>query len=195
MNDIQKQVHNFIHKYLDVQPNEKAYIANYALETWRPLPYAVSYLRFFGNHATGKTRAGKVMEAICKNAVMVSGYSPAALLLEMDEKGIVPIFDDINLENEEIGQILSVGSVKGTRIVRMMEHEAQYVAVHFDVFGYKIILSRQPFRDPSLERRCITISLFGTERMDIPSVLDGEFEKDKAAIQSALQEFYGVGGM
>jgi hypothetical protein len=189
MSEIKEQVQNFIHKYLAVSPEAEAVIADYALRTWQPLPSQVKYLRFLGNYATGKTRAGAVMASICENAVKVTGYSPSALIVTMDEKGIVPIFDDINFD-DEIKTILMTGSMKNQKIVKMMEHEGKYVPVSFDVFGYKVILSRKPFRDVALEARCITVNMTGTDRNDIPRVLDGDFEKDSAEIQQALSAFY-----
>jgi hypothetical protein len=191
--DIKDAVTAFVHKYLDVHPEAEKVVVDYAFQTWQALPYGIKYLRFMGSHASGKTRAGEVMAAICKNAVRVAGYSPAALIFEIGVKGILPIFDDINLRDDEIKQVLTVGGTKGTRIVRMMEHEGQYVPVHFDVFGYKIILSCLPFRECAIESRCITVNMRTTDRMDIPRVLDGEFEQDKENIQSALRLFYAEG--
>ena len=189
MLEIKEQVQNFIHKYLDVSPEVEAVIADYALQTWQPLPNVVKYLRFLGNYATGKTRAGAVMAAICKNAVKVSGYSPSALMVTMDEKGIVPIFDDVDFDRD-IKTILIAGNMKNQKIFKMMEHEGKNIPVSFYVFGYKVILSRKSFRDGALEARCITVKMTGTDRNDIPRVLDGDFEKDSAEIQQALNAFY-----
>lgn len=189
MSEIKEQVQNFIHKYLDVSPEAEAAIADYALQTWQPLPNQVKYLRFLGNYSTGKTTAGAVMAAICKNAVKVSGYSPAALMVTMDEKGIVPIFDDVDFDGD-IKAILISGNMKNQKIFKMMEHEGKHVPVSFDVFGYKVICSRTPFRDVTLEARCITVNMISTDRNDIPRVLDVDFEKDSAEIQQALNAFY-----
>jgi len=189
MSEIKEQVQNFIHKYLDVDPEAEAAITDYALQTWQPLPSQVKYLRFLGDYGTGKTRAGAIMAAICKNAVKVAGYSPSALIVTMDEKGIVPIFDDVDFD-AEIKTILMTGSMKNKKIIKMMEHEGKYVPVSFDVFGYKVILSRKTFRDGALEARCITVKMVSASRSDIPHVLNGDFEKDSAEIQQALSAFY-----
>jgi hypothetical protein len=193
MPELKEKVQNFIHKYLDVSAEAEAAIADYALKTWQPLPNDVPYLRFLGDHATGKTRAGAVMAAICKNAVKVSGYSPDALMVTMDEKGIVPIFDDVYFDvyfHRVIRAILINGSTRNQKIVKMMERNGKLVPVCFDIFGYKVILSRTSFREVSLEARCFTVNMTRTDRNDIPYVLNEDFEKDSAEIQQALSAFY-----
>ena len=192
MSEIKEQVQNFIHKYLDVSPEAEAVIADYALQTWRPLPNLVKYLQFIGDYSTGRTRAGAVMAAICRNAFKTSvNASSSSLVAIIDERGAcVPIFDETDSMNDEVSVILKVGSMKDQKIIKMMEHEGKYVPVSFDVFGYKVILSRKPFRDVALEARCITVKMTGTDRNDIPRVLNGDFEKDSAEIQQALSAFY-----
>lgn len=196
MSEIKEQVQNFIHKYLDVHAEAESVIADYALKTWQPRPSAVKYLQFIGDFATGKTRAGAVMAAICHNSLKASGLTtPASLIYMMDNECpctlILDEADFMSDEKNEIAPILQTGNCDGNRIFKMVEKEkGQFSPQGFDVFGYKVIISRRKFRDPSIQSKCITVKLTGTTRNEIPRFLGGQFEKDSAEIQQVLNAFY-----
>lgn len=195
MSEIKEQVQKFIHKYLDVHPEAEAAIADYALRTWQPRPKEVKYLQFIGNPATGKTRAGAVMAAICRNPLKADGStSPASLAYLMGkEPPCTLILDEAythNDPNSELTKILNIGGRDGNYILKMVPEGERLSAKGFDVFGYKVLMTVRKFRDPAIQSRCITVTLTGTERNDIPRFLNGEFEKDSAEIRQALNAFY-----
>ena len=201
MNAIEKKTREFIHKYLQVSEKDEATIVEYALKTWQPLEDRLKYLHFIGGVASGKTRSGHVMEAICKNAFRISGVATKmALLVKMDMDHPVLIIDEANLlfsdDNEEMmnifSKILKYGASKSQQIIKIMEApDEKLYSIPFNVFGHKVLISRERFHDNAIESRCILIKLKPNTRTDIPLNLGRDFLKEKNEIQSLLENYFG----
>src|SRR3990172_5836139 len=161
MSEIKEQVQAFVHRYLEVNPEEKAVIVDYALRTWQPLPQSVKYLQFIGVVATGKTRAAMVMYAICKNPLYPAGHmSPRALVSMMDEKYpctlILDEFDSLN--HLVTGKVLEFGDEGGKRLTRSIKQDnGTFEVKMFQTFGYKVLCSYAKFKNPAIQSRCIPV--------------------------------------
>ncbi len=202
MNDIRTKVHEFVHKYLEVSEEDEKTVVDYVLKTWSPPEGRIKYLQFLGGYDTGKTRAGAVMAAVCSKPVVASGASsPAAILWKMDDEYPCTLIvdeselieaiaeetdEDEEAETNQIVKILSAGSQSDGNIIRMTGSGSDLKPASFNVYGYKVILSRGKFADNAVQSRCIAIELSGLSRNDIPPVLSDEFEQDSEAIQYAL---------
>jgi hypothetical protein len=201
---IKKYVREFVHKYLDVTAEQEHAIVDYALDTWQALPPQVKYLHFVGDFATGKTRAGKIMEYICHNPIVARGTSsPRSMAMMIDQsQPCTLILDEADIlpeqEPDEDGYvapnlfetILNVGAMKQTAMIGRMEQEQSeiYKPKFYNVFGYKVIMSRNQFKDPAKASKCIVIRLKEKKRLEIPPVLDGDFTSDGEKIRSLLQQ-------
>lgn len=193
-NHLNDQVKAFVHKYLEVDPTSEELIVDYALKTWEPLPSEVKYLQFTGEAYSGKTRACKVMEAICRHPVKINGGSYLRHLFEAVDKAFpcVLIIDavDSRRQNKPV-KILEAGNSNNKRIMSSATNEDGFSIKSFNVFGYKAITSRRKFSNPAIQSRCIEIKMRGVTRDDIPLILDEEFGKDCVKIQRDLKYFYG----
>jgi len=193
--EIKKHVREFVHKYLDVTAEQEHAIVDYALDTWQALPPQVKYLHFVGDFATGKTRAGKIMEYICHNPIVARGTaSPFSVAMMIDQsQPCTLILDEADIlpeqEPDEDGYvapnlfetILNVGAMKGNFITNSAGNA-------MNVFGYKVIMSRKQFSDPAKASKCIVIRLKEKKRLEIPPVLNGDFTSDGEKIRSLLQQ-------
>ena len=192
--EIKKHVREFVHKYLDVTAEQEHAIVDYALDTWQALPPQVKYLHFVGDYATGKTRAGKIMEYICCNPIVARGTaSPLSVALMIDKsQPCTLILDEADIlpeqEPDEDGYvapnlfetILNIGAMKGNFITNS-------VGMAMNVFGYKVIMSRKQFDDPAKASKCIVIRLKEKKRLEIPPILNIDFDRDGEKIRSLLQ--------
>lgn len=192
--EIKKYVREFVHKYLDATAEQEHAIVDYALDTWQALPLQVKYLHFVGDYATGKTRAGKIMEYICCNPIVARGTaSPLSVAMMIDQsQPCTLILDESDIlpeqEPDEDGYvapnlfetILNVGAMKGNFITNS-------AGTAMNVFGYKVIMSRKQFKDPAKASKCIVIRLKEKKRLEVPSVLNGDFTSDGEKIRSLLQ--------
>lgn len=192
--EIKKHVREFVHKYLDVTAEQEHAIVDYALDTWQALPPQVKYLQFVGDYATGKTRAGKIMEYICCNPVVARGTaSPLSVAMMIDQsQPCTLILDEADIlpeqEPDEDGYvapnlfetILNVGAMKGNYITNS-------AGTAMNVFGYKVIMSRKQFKDPAKASKCIVIRLKEKKRLEVPPVLNGDFTSDGEKIRALLQ--------
>lgn len=186
-----RKVMDFVHKYLEVNDAAEEVIAEYALKTWQPLEDTVKYLHFLGRPGTGKTRAGQVMEAICKNSFNTAPYiiDSLTLLKVMNDKYPCTLILDMSewFAADEVEKILRVGNMRYANIIKMQEGK---VPETFRIFGYKVILSPRAFRDSAIQARCITIELNHLTRTDIPIALGEGFKNDCDDIQRFLSVLY-----
>lgn len=179
-------IQSFIHQYLEVSPKAEEIIADYALKTWLPVPPSLKYLQFVGGLNTGKTRAGAVMRAICKDPIDYFDMSSTSLITKLDMIGGTLLLNGDNLPNDS-SIILRNGNVKGNRIIRVLEQDGAIASVNFNVYGYKVIFMRSKFQDPSLQSKCISIPLSGMTREEIPQILTNHFAREAIEIRDLIE--------
>lgn len=184
----------FIKRYAPVDDEQAGILADYALATWHPLPDEVMYLHITGDRGTGKTILGRVMAAICKNPMIDNGFSPVGLLTALDMRyPATLIIDDANVKSNDLRTLLECGWGKYISITRMIETEkgAFYPEV-YKTHGYKIILSHQPFNNPSIERRCIRVNLNSRKHDFISQIVfdEKQFASDASAMAVMLSAMY-----
>lgn len=152
-------------------------VASYIIMTWGFQAFdCVPYLRFSGDFDTGKTTALRVVAALAFRSVATVGALTSAQIYRMagKVKGTY-LFDEADFRatgrEADIVKILNCGYSKGTPILRL---GSNYEPLLFDVFGPKVISSREPFDDAALESRFITIDMHarnhGIERLADPDL-------------------------
>ena len=185
-------IQNFIHKYLQVSPLFEKIVSHYVLFTWihdnfNELPY----LRFLGDWGSGKSRAIKTVGLLCYKPVFAGGSttsSPIFRLLQAISGTFV--IDEADFSNSDIHnditKILNCGYEKGLPVLRSEGSNGKFDTKSFNVFGPKILATREKFQDQALESRCLTEQMEKMTRTDILHNLPDSFGVESLTIRNKL---------
>ncbi len=109
----------FIHTYADLPPFWEELIAYYVLMTWVYDRFtAVPYLRFLGDHGSGKSRCLQVAAHLCYKGIVAGGATTSSPLFRLIDvyKGTF-VMDEADFRNSEawtdISKILNSGYMQG----------------------------------------------------------------------------------
>jgi len=191
------EIQQFIHKYLSISEFFEKITSYYVLLTWifddfNELPY----LRGLGDYGTGKSRLLQVIGSLCYKPIFASGattVSPIFRLLN-DFKGTL-IMDEADFifsdTTAEIIKILNSGFMKGMPVLRSESNNKKSFDVKaYDVFGPKIIASRNLYKDTALESRMITEDMnLNFPREDVPYNIPDDFWQEALEIRNKLLMF------
>lgn len=186
------EIQSFIHGYLDVSKFFEKIATYYVLFTWvydnfNELPY----LRALGDYGTGKTRFLQVIGSICCKPIFAGGATTTSPIFRIlnDFKGTL-ILDEADFRwsdaTSDIIKILNNGFAKGFPVLRS-EGKNKFEVKAFDVFGPKIVATRQRFEDKALESRFL-VEEMGEKKLreDIPLNLPNSFWKKATNIRNKL---------
>lgn len=186
-----KEIKEYVHKLLDVSVPFLNLVPYYILFTWvYDLFYEVAYLRSIGDYGTGKGRFLKTIGRLCYKPMMV-GSVTASYAFRMIEKykGTLCIdeadFKD-STEYDRFMKILNCGFEKGTPVGITEQQGKTFKEVSFNVFGPKLLATRNKWKDVALESRCITEEMLATSRKDIPINWQTEFDEEALKIRNKL---------
>ncbi len=195
LKDLHRDIKSLIKKYVFIEDRFYDISATYILLTWvfdkfNTLPY----LRVVGHYGTGKSRFLEVVGSMCNRAMMASGsISMAAIYRTLDLVKGTLVFDEADFKSsdmaDEIIKILNGGHRKNSPVVRMNVGPTKIKTETFEVYGPKILSSRQNFTDIALESRCITQRLYPQKKLNVPVHLPDEFETETDEIKSKLLLF------
>jgi hypothetical protein len=163
--------------YVDVAQDQQHLLVAFLMSTWFQdvLPVA-PYLWVTGPYGSGKTTLLRIMERVCRRAVMVGDVTAAALY--MLPSALVPtlIIDEFEMgraaRNRDMQHFLRMGSTRGGRAVRNSKI--------YETFCAKIISSRELPQDAALASRAVFVSMLPTSKPLSPlseSTLDRIAEK------------------
>jgi len=155
----------FIKQYAPVEDEQAGILADYALATWQPLPREVKYLHITGGPRTGKTTIGRVMAAVCKTPLLLTGFESQSALFDV-LNSLYPatcIIEEDELMMGELEFILKNGYEEGKLVMQIKVKDGEWVPVTYKIFGHKIILGGITFANPAIESRCIRISLISRD--------------------------------
>ncbi len=191
------EVRKFVHRYVDLSNDFELLSTYYVLLSWvydcfNELPY----LRKVGDFGSGKTRFLKVLGSICYKPVFASGGTSTAALFHITDKvrGTL-ILDEADFsftdERSDIAKILNNGNSSGFPILRVTpDSNGKYQPISYNVFGPKIIASRNHYTDQALESRFISEKFNPTtSRMDIPTTLPTHFEQEALSLRNKLLSY------
>lgn len=188
VNDIQ----NFVHKYLDITPSFEQTVPYYVLLTWvfdqfHELPY----LRALGDYGSGKSRFLKTIGSICYKPIFAGGSTTVSPIFRMvDNINGTLILDEADYrysdKTKDIVKILNNGYDRGQPVMRA-EGQGSYDVRNYDVYGPKIVATRESFNDQALESRFIVEEMGQRElRKDIPLSLESEFYEHAGKLRNKL---------
>jgi len=191
------EIQFFIHKYLAVSIFFEKIASYYVLFSWIHDDFnELPYLRGLGDYGTGKSRFLQVVGSICYRPIFTGGattISPIFRILE--EFGGTLILDEADFKmsdtTADIVKILNSGFMKNMPVLRSeANNKKSYDTKSFNVFGPKIIATRQLYEDSALESRMITedMSLI-SRRDDIPYNIPDSFRDEALGLRNKLLMF------
>jgi hypothetical protein len=189
--ELLEAIRRFILQYADLPQDWLNIVCLYVLMTWAYERFtALPYLRFLGEPATGKTRMLQVISSICYKGTVVSGnITGAALFRTIDLiKGTMAV-DEADFKNSaewsDITKVLNNGYATGTPVIRC--NKESFAPECFEVFGPKIISTRNRFDDEATETRCLTLETREqTVSSHIPLQLPPRFKEEAVELQNKL---------
>jgi len=155
------ELKQFIQRYADLPQDWLDIVCLYVLMTWVYDRFmAVPYLRFLGEPGTGKTRYLQVCSAISYKGTLVSGnITGPALFRTIDLVRGTMAVDEADFKNSaewsDVAKVLNNGYSVGTPVIRCNKNT--FDPECFQVFGPKIISTRNRFEDEATETRCLTL--------------------------------------
>lgn len=195
--ELLREIHAFIHRYVDVSPLFERVAAHYVLFSWvydsfNELPY----LRVRGDYGSGKSRFLLTVGSLCYKPMLVSGASTVSPIFRIIDafRGTLVIDESDFRESDEkaeIVKILNNGNARGFPVLRAEQNrEKEFDPRAYTVFGPKLIATRRAFKDQALESRCLTEDMgVGKLRRDIPLNLPPAFEEEALVLRNKLLLF------
>jgi len=124
----------------------------------------------------------------------MAATSMAALFRTIDSIKGTLILDEADLGDDsdktsELVQVLNSGYKRGIPVLRCENAGRNDAMRAFQVFGPKIIISREHMKDHALESRCLPIRMRETTRKDLPYIVDRSLEKEAQVLRNMLLQW------
>jgi hypothetical protein len=188
-------IDKFIHKYLQLSPFFEKLATYYVLFSWMFDKFnELPYLRALGDYGSGKTRFLQTIGSICYKPMFVGGASSVSPLFRIIStfRGTL-VLDEADYKfsdtTHEVVKILNQGFSKGTPVLRSEMINNKFEVKAFNVFGTKLIATREYFKDAALESRCLVEKMEKKTRKDIPLNLTDEFYAEALILRNKLLMF------
>lgn len=190
-------IQTFVHKYLSVSDFFEKISSYYVLFSWIHDDFnELPYLRGLGDYGTGKSRFLQVIGSVCYRPIFTSGATTVSPIFRIlnDFKGTL-VLDEADFKTSdtttEIIKILNSGFMKGMPVLRSEGNNRKSFDVKaFNVFGPKIVATRQLYADTALESRMITEDMnLNFPRKDIAYNIPDSFYDEALEIRNKLLMF------
>lgn len=190
-------IRDFIGRYFSINKGFSEIAALYVMLTWVYERFdELPYLRVMGTLGTGKSRFLKTLKACAYHSIMLGSSSVAAMFRTIDHFKGTFILDEADFKNTEfssdVAKILNNGHAKGTPIARMREKtnsKGEFTTDVFQVFGPKVLASREAFVDAALESRCFAQRLYPVKNIQAPISLGDTFQQEAKKLRGQLLMF------
>lgn len=189
-----KEIESHIYHYLDVSDSFRKFASYYILLSWVYDQFnTLPYLRFIGDTGCGKSRGLDVIGGLCYKSTSASGcITPAPIYRMLKRWAGTLILDEADLRNSdeyhEVIKILNCGFERNRPVIRAVKDNPDRLQI-LPTFGPKVFATRQRFKDPALEARCLTEIMQETAREDIPATLASAFHKEQDSLRNKLLLF------
>ena len=165
-NELMESLKVFIRKWVILDEDYLTLVCYYILFAWVfDAFYEVPYLRILADLGSGKTRLGvHVLGQLLYKPVSITAASSLPSIFRILEKvrGTL-IIDEADMDNSdknnEFVQVINSGYTKNGVVLRVSGVGAAMHSYPFSVFGPKVLISREHFKDHALESRCLPIQL------------------------------------
>lgn len=189
---ILREIQSFIHKYLDVSEVFEQIATYYVLFTWLYDRFnEVPYLRAIGDYGSGKSRLLHTVGSLAYKPIFTAGATTVSPIFRiLDESKGTLVLDEADFGHSDmtsdIVKVLNTGYQRGTPVLRA-EGKGTYDLRTFEVFGPKIVATRETFKDKALESRFLVEDMGSSSlRKDIPRTLDESFYNQAQQIRNKL---------
>lgn len=189
-----KEVEDHIYHWLDVSNSFRKFAAYYVLLSWLYDKFnTLPYLRFIGDTGCGKSRALDVTGGLCYKNTLASGcVTPAPIYRMIRKWSGTMMLDEADIrdsdEYSEVTTILNCGFERGRPVIRSQKERPDNLQF-LPTFGPKVFATRQRFKDPALEARCLSEIMQETDREDIPVILNRKFHREQESLRNKLLLF------
>src|ERR1035437_2126932 len=190
------EIKDFISEFVELPESFKVISSIYVLLSWVYDQFeTLPYIRVIGDYGTGKSHFMKTMTYLCYKAMLCSTVSNATIYRTLNETRGTLALDEANFKSSEmyseIIKVLNSGHVSGTPVAKMkpIGKTGDYETDVFDVFGPKIIASRERFSDEALESRCLTQVLLPKDDLKVSSHFPKDFERRATSVRNDLLAF------
>ena len=189
---ILKEIRTFINTYLDVSEVFEQIATYYVLFTWLYDRFnEVPYLRAIGDYGSGKSRLLHTVGSLAYKPIFTAGATTVSPIFRiLDESKGTLVLDEADFGHSDmtsdIVKVLNTGYQRGTPVLRA-EGKGTYDLRTFEVFGPKIVATRETFKDKALESRFLVEDMGSSSlRKDIPRTLDESFYQQAQQIRNKL---------
>ena len=189
---ILKEIRTFINTYLDVSEVFEQIATYYVLFTWLYDRFnEVPYLRAIGDYGSGKSRLLHTVGSLAYRPIFTAGATTVSPIFRiLDESKGTLVLDEADFGHSDmtsdIVKVLNTGYQRGTPVLRA-EGKGTYDLRTFEVFGPKIVATRETFKDKALESRFLVEDMGSSSlRKDIPRTLDESFYQQAQQIRNKL---------
>jgi len=192
--DLIKEIKEFIHEWVDVSPEYETFASWYVLLSWvyDCMP-TINYLSAMGDTGTGKSRFLDTIGRICYKAIIGSGGVTVAAVKRIINKwkGSLIIDEGDFKEGDETVELIKLFNLGFERNKRMFNCDKNDPSKleFFDPYCPKIIARRRQFKDQALEARCLTEVMQQTTNKKISPLLTKKFYEKQAELRNKLLKF------
>jgi hypothetical protein len=189
--ELDKEIMEHIKKWLDIDDVYLRFATWNIRFSWLyDRFHTLNYTRALGDTGSGKSRFLDVLGHLHYKPLMISGaLTPAPIFRILDKwKGTLLIDEGDQKDSDESNafiKILNCGYEKGRSVTRCDKNDPNKLDF-FDVYGPKVITTRQRFQDKATEARCITKIMKQTNRSDIPEILTDQYFRDVEVLRAKL---------
>jgi hypothetical protein len=169
-------------KFVDFAEDDCLLASMIILSSWFPDCMKVApYLWLVGPLESGKTTLLRLLHCLCRRALLIGDLRGASLYKFSSLLHPTLILDEFEMDSTRMGaevrRLLRNGSTQGVPVARNGKL--------FDVYGPKVIASRQPPPDVALASRAIIIRLLPTQKNLLP-LDEAAMERISSAFQPRL---------
>jgi hypothetical protein len=174
-----------LRQYVDLDDRDYDLVAHFCLHSWfGDVGSVAPYLWVIGPYSGGKTTLLRLMSAFCRRAVRAADITSAALYSLCEALRPTLLLDELELDStargRDLARLLRSGSTQGQKVLR---HGRAY-----DLFGPKVIVSRQEPPDAALASRALFVAIRPCNR-DLPPLDEASLSKLADQFQPRLFAF------
>ncbi len=190
------EIKSYINSYVELHSSFVDVVACFVMTTWLFDQFqVVPYLRVIGNFGSGKTRFLDIVGNICYKPIFVGGSTSLASVFRLVDcfKGTL-VFDEADFRftdaRSDVTKILNSGHTRGYPVTRTEQSkDGEFIVKSYDVFGPKILASRERFTDQALESRCLSQNMMPLNKLSKPETLPKNFNEEVLKIRNRLLKF------
>jgi len=186
------KIQDFVHRYVHVSDEFEKLVPYYVLLTWAYDKFQeLPYLRVIGDYGSGKTRFLQAVGSLCYKPIFTAGATTTAPIFRLiDRLRGTLIMDEADFRHSDMSsdiiKILNSGYAKGFPVIRC-EGKGVFEERTFEVFGPKILATRETFTDQALESRFLVEHMGRSKiRRGIPRNLTEDFHREARDIRNML---------